>query len=161
MFLNDYEDLPLDALTYLTGECNYGGRVTDDKDRRLLVSILKIFYAAPIVEDDDYKLSPSGLYYAPKNGPYQSYIDYIRSLPLIPQPEVFGLHENADITKDNQETNTVSGEFAHPNVLCSISYYRCGGHMSHVFFGVKFVECLYKNRRCCDVDAIIAMQLCI
>ena len=108
MFLNDYEDLPLDALTYLTGECNYGGRVTDDKDRRLLVSILKIFYTAPIVEDDDYKLSPSGLYYAPKNGPYQSYIDYIRSLPLIPQPEVFGLHENADITKDNQETNTVS-----------------------------------------------------
>ena len=130
MFLNDYEDLPLDALTYLTGECNYGGRVTDDKDRRLLVSILKIFYTAPIVEDDDYKLSPSGLYYAPKNGPYQSYIDYIRSLPLIPQPEVFGLHENADITKDNQETNTVRA--LTPNVLCS--NHRYGGHMSHVVF---------------------------
>ncbi|KAK0049220.1 dynein heavy chain 3 axonemal-like isoform X1 [Biomphalaria pfeifferi] len=105
MFLNDYEDLPLPALTYLTGECNYGGRVTDDKDRRLLNSLLSVFYCEKIVYDDKYKLSSSGIYFAPPEGPYQSYIDYIRSLPLIVLPEVFGLHENADITKDNKETN--------------------------------------------------------
>merc|ERR1712178_393523 len=57
--------------------------------------------------DDNYRFSQSGLYYAPKHGPYQSYMDYIRTLPLIPKPEVFGLHENADITKDNQETQTL------------------------------------------------------
>lgn len=34
-------------------------------------------------------------------------MDYIRSLPIIPHPEVFGLHENADITKDNQETQNL------------------------------------------------------
>ena len=55
MFLNDYEDLPLDALTYLTGQCNYGGRVTDDWDRRLLVSLLSIFYCDPIVHDDNHR----------------------------------------------------------------------------------------------------------
>ncbi|XP_003391067.2 PREDICTED: dynein heavy chain 3, axonemal-like [Amphimedon queenslandica] len=52
----------------------------------------------------DQKFSSSPLYYAPPHGEFQSYIDYIRSLPIIPHPEVFGLHENADITKDNQET---------------------------------------------------------
>jgi len=55
MFLNDYEELPLAALSYLTGECNYGGRVTDDKDRRLLMSLLSICFCETLVNDDNYK----------------------------------------------------------------------------------------------------------
>lgn len=108
MFLNEYDELPLDALTYLTGQCNYGGRVTDDKDRRLLLSLLSIFYCHEIIEDDSYKFSFSGIYYSPIHGEFQTYVDYIRSLPITPHPEVFGLHENADITKDNQETTQVT-----------------------------------------------------
>uniref|UniRef100_A0A8C0IJY4 Dynein axonemal heavy chain 3 n=1 Tax=Chelonoidis abingdonii TaxID=106734 RepID=A0A8C0IJY4_CHEAB len=104
MFLNEYEEIPFEALTYLTGECNYGGRVTDDKDRRLLLSLLSIVYNKDI-EQEKYKLSLGDDYYIPPHGPYQSYIDYLRSLPITTHPEVFGLHENADITKDNQETN--------------------------------------------------------
>ena len=44
MFLNDYEKIPIDALLYLVGECNYGGRVTDERDRILINSLLTLFY---------------------------------------------------------------------------------------------------------------------
>ncbi|KAK7495478.1 hypothetical protein BaRGS_00013176, partial [Batillaria attramentaria] len=104
MFINGYDEPPLEALRYLTGECNYGGRVTDDWDRRLIMSLLNIFYCLQVIEDDNYRFSASGLYFAPPKGTYESYMDYIRSLPQIPHPEVFGLHENADISKDQQET---------------------------------------------------------
>ena len=105
MFLNQYEDLPLDAMSYLTGECNYGGRVTDSHDRRVIIGILSIFYNKEIVQDDGYKFSESGIYFAPKNGEYESYLDYIKSLPMLAKPEVFNMHPNADITKDQKETN--------------------------------------------------------
>uniref|UniRef100_A0A673U890 Dynein axonemal heavy chain 3 n=1 Tax=Suricata suricatta TaxID=37032 RepID=A0A673U890_SURSU len=70
MFLNDYKEVPFEALTYLTGECNYGGRVTDDKDRRLLLSLLSTFYCKEI-EQDHYSLAPGDTYYIPPHGSYQ------------------------------------------------------------------------------------------
>lgn len=50
------EDVPFEALTYLTGECNYGGRVTDPKDHRLLICLLKSFYNIEMMENDRYKV---------------------------------------------------------------------------------------------------------
>ena len=43
------------ALKYLTGECNYGGRVTDAHDRRTLMSILEVFYCEDAVINDGYR----------------------------------------------------------------------------------------------------------
>ncbi|XP_063226606.1 dynein axonemal heavy chain 3 [Bacillus rossius redtenbacheri] len=104
MFLNEYEEVPLDALLYLTGECNYGGRVTDDKDRRLLLSLLSTFYNQDVLRQPRYAFSSSGKYRVQEANDFASILEYISGLPLRVHPEVFGLHENADITKDNHET---------------------------------------------------------
>lgn len=51
MLLQDQEVIPWDAMLYVTGHINYGGRVTDDWDRRCLITILKRFYSTEILED--------------------------------------------------------------------------------------------------------------
>uniref|UniRef100_T1JEJ0 Dynein axonemal heavy chain 7 n=1 Tax=Strigamia maritima TaxID=126957 RepID=T1JEJ0_STRMM len=104
LFLNQYEDVQYDALRYLTGECNYGGRVTDDWDRRALITLLRKFYVSNLVEDDNFKFDESGVYYAPVHGSYDSYLDYTKTLPGVTPPSVFGMHPNADISKAQNET---------------------------------------------------------
>ena len=81
----------------MVAEANYGGRVTDDKDRRLIKTILETYYC-PEILDDNYKFSDSGLYYAPVEGELSSYRDYISKLPMNDEPEVFGMHDNAEIS---------------------------------------------------------------
>merc|ERR1711998_655628 len=99
-------DVPYAAISYLAGECNYGGRVTDDKDRRALMNILTDFYT-PEVQSDDYKFSSSGLYYAPPDGTHESYMEYIKSLPINEGPDVFGLHDNANTSFALAETDAL------------------------------------------------------
>ncbi|XP_071083415.1 dynein axonemal heavy chain 12-like isoform X1 [Haliotis cracherodii] len=105
MFINEYDEVPYDAVSYMTGECNYGGRVTDDWDRRCLLTILDDFYNAHIIMDPKYKFSASGVYFSPPKGSYKDYVQFIKNLPQNQHPEVFGMHENVDISRELQETN--------------------------------------------------------
>uniref|UniRef100_A0A8C9Y9T2 Dynein axonemal heavy chain 12 n=1 Tax=Sander lucioperca TaxID=283035 RepID=A0A8C9Y9T2_SANLU len=104
LFVNEYDEVPFEAITYLTGQCNYGGRVTDDWDRRLLMTVLADFYNKDIIEKPRYPFSPSGEYFAPPKSAYDDYIVFIKELPFSQHPEVFGMHENVDISKDLQQT---------------------------------------------------------
>ncbi|MCO5564171.1 hypothetical protein L7F22_017828 [Adiantum nelumboides] len=107
MFIEDHPDkIPYKALNYLTAECNYGGRVTDDHDRRTLKTILENLYCEKIHEEN-YSLSESGLYVTPPDGNYEDFLEFIKKLPPQQQPEIFGFHENANITKDLNETSAL------------------------------------------------------
>ena len=103
MLLDEYEEIPYKVINFLGAEINYGGRVTDDKDERLIKTILKI-YITPSALADKYQYSESGIYYSPPAGTQVDYIKYISELPLNPSPEAFGLHENAEITNAQNET---------------------------------------------------------
>ena len=106
MFLNEYPNqVPFDALKYLTAECNYGGRVTDDKDRRLIITLLNDYYCESMILNDDYHFAPVDYCVTPKDGDYEPTLEWIKSkIDANPTPDVFGLHPNADITKDLNET---------------------------------------------------------
>ena len=102
-FLDEYDEPPYRVMLILSGDINYGGRVTDDKDRRTLMSILGQ-YIRPDIMDDEYRFSPSGTYYAPSdNESRDHYLDYVSTLPIVPKPEVFGMHNNADITSSIED----------------------------------------------------------
>lgn len=106
MFLDEQDSVPWESLVYVTGEINYGGRVTDDQDRRCLMTILSQYYTADIL-DDDYRFSESGKYYSPPEGTLEALIQYTRSLPPEEQPEVFGMHINALTAFNVNETSRI------------------------------------------------------
>ncbi|XP_066430423.1 dynein axonemal heavy chain 6 isoform X2 [Eleutherodactylus coqui] len=98
--------IPWSALTYITGEITYGGRVTDAWDQRCLRTILRRFFSPETLEDN-YVYSSSGIYFSPDADSLQSYKDYIENLPLTDDPEIFGMHENANLAFQRKETSTL------------------------------------------------------
>ncbi|KAI9330652.1 dynein heavy chain domain-containing protein [Obelidium mucronatum] len=107
---------------YMFCEVHYGGRVTDDYDRRLLTTYGKVWFG-------DHMFADSFMFYKgyviPHLKTVEEYRTSIESLPLVDTPDVFGLHPNADIscqTKVSQgmldtimsiqpkDSNTGSGE---------------------------------------------------
>ncbi|XP_072261492.1 dynein axonemal heavy chain 6 [Pyxicephalus adspersus] len=98
--------IPWDALTYITGEITYGGRVTDAWDQRCLRTILRRFFSPETLEDK-YCYSSSGIYFSPDADSLQLYKEYIENLPLTDDPEIFGMHENANLAFQRKETSTL------------------------------------------------------
>ena len=100
-----------------------GGRITDDKDMRTAEVIMNGFYNSNVL-DEGYQFSLSGLYVNPEydeDDPYQSYVDSIAALPMNAEPEVFGMHDNANITCAQNETYEIF------DVLLSLQPRSSGG----------------------------------
>lgn len=106
------EDIPWESLVYITGVINYGGRVTDNLDKRLLMSIMEQFYTVKILDKklnsfDGYCWTDNTLYHIPAVQTLDHYKEYINNLGDSDDPDVFGLHENANIAYQSQETDKI------------------------------------------------------
>nr|KAJ3421411.1 Dynein heavy chain 1, axonemal [Polyrhizophydium stewartii] len=106
MFLEEYDEVPYKVLKYTVGEINYGGRVTDDWDRRLIMNILEDYYT-PRVLEDTYRFSTSEVYRSIPAESYNAYKAYIKSLPIDETTEIFSMHDNANITFAQKQTYTL------------------------------------------------------
>jgi dynein heavy chain, axonemal len=101
----DERVVPWGAVKYLIGDAMYGGRVTDDFDRRVLRTYLNEYMGDFIFDTfQTFYFSQVGFDYtlpgaASTNKPDVSvYKDYVETLPLINPPGIFGLHANAEIS---------------------------------------------------------------
>ena len=78
----------------------YGGRVTDDFDRRVMSTYLDEYFGEFIFDTNQkFYFSQEGVGYGiPICENHEKYIDSIMDIPLINSPVVFGLHPNAEIS---------------------------------------------------------------
>ena len=82
MFLHENSYVPWDAILFIVGQISYGGRVTDDWDRRTVMIMLGQLTNDAVLEPD-FKFSPSGTYYPPEPG---SIDDYMKCCLLYTSP---------------------------------------------------------------------------
>ncbi|XP_047204788.1 dynein axonemal heavy chain 1 isoform X4 [Girardinichthys multiradiatus] len=102
MYLDEYQDIPYKVLKHTAGEVNYGGHVTDNWDRRCLLTLLEDFYCPAVLGADHVY---SGVYrQVDSNLDIKGYLAYIRGLPINDTPDIFGLHDNVNIWSAQNET---------------------------------------------------------
>uniref|UniRef100_A0A4W6EG55 Dynein axonemal heavy chain 8 n=1 Tax=Lates calcarifer TaxID=8187 RepID=A0A4W6EG55_LATCA len=94
------KDVSWVTVRYMLAEVQYGGRVTDDYDKRLLKCFARVWFSKKMFD-------PSFCFYTGYKIPVcktvEEYMEYIQSLPVLDSPQALGLHPNADIT---YQTNT-------------------------------------------------------
>ena len=98
-FEDNDEFLPWGSLKYLIGDAMYGGRVSDNLDRRVLKTYLEEYMGDFLFDDcQEFRFSDVGFKYVlPQWGGLENYTSAVEALPLTNSPAVFGLHPNAEI----------------------------------------------------------------
>lgn len=79
----------------MLGEVQFGGRVTDDYDKRLLNTFCKVWFSEKMFADD------FNFYKGYKILKFKNLTDYaaaISEMSPVDAPQAYGLHSNADIT---------------------------------------------------------------
>jgi hypothetical protein len=133
-------EVPFEALSYVIGELNYGGRVTDRWDRRLLLSLLRRFFS----EDINTPGFSFGARYAPPDfaDTLEQVIQTVITWPVVTAGEDVGLAQNAStITARNEALGIFNSLIeVQPTLIAS------SDTLSEEQFALQFVESLI-----CDI----------
>lgn len=74
--------------------------------KEIIIYIIYHYIYREVLADEIYYFDESStIYYCPIVREYDAYLNYTRKLPIITEPSVFGMNENADILKDQRETD--------------------------------------------------------
>ncbi|EGR28022.1 hypothetical protein IMG5_184920, partial [Ichthyophthirius multifiliis] len=120
IFQQKYDIIPLKVLIFLGAEINYGGRVTDNNDLKLINQILTDY----IENEEEFSLNSK-----------QEVLDFIQQMPINTTPEFFGLHSNAEINNSLENLR-----FLLENALLLQPSYQYQEENSSNYFFLKWIE---------------------
>lgn len=106
-FLQTQETFSWEALEFITGHINYGGRVTDDWDRKLLICLFGKFLNPKMLKTEDFAFGENKNYILPNFSSLREYQLFVEKLPDQDEPDLFGMHENANITYETMLSNSL------------------------------------------------------
>ncbi|CAK1600591.1 unnamed protein product [Parnassius mnemosyne] len=120
-YLEEYEEVPWAALRYLLAVINYGGHITDDWDKRVLLAYINHFFCEEAHDTQFYRLSSVAAYHVPRDGSLQSYRDFVELLPAAERADSLGQHASADVAALAQDATIMC------STLFSLSSTGVGG----------------------------------
>ena len=129
-YSNAGESIPFKAIIYLTADCIYGGRVTDDWDRRTLYAILNDLYSQTILNENEFKINGTD-FVVDYHESYEPYFNRFNNLSENESPEVLGLHQNTLLRKQKDE-----GKF----LLMSLNALQKGNESGNIQIKLKILE---------------------
>ena len=102
----DIKKRPVDweCVNYMVCEVQYGGKITDDWDRRLFNTYGQA-WLVPAILDAQFRFHEG--YQIPQGAEVDAFRKAIETLPLIDNTNLFGLHPNADIAFRTRQTSMV------------------------------------------------------
>lgn len=86
---------------------NYGGKVTDVRDQRLLSSLLRAFFNENIQKQENYRFFESSDIFIPTEPNKSNSFDYVTGLGRKGSAEDVGLHANTDILRNSSDVQQV------------------------------------------------------
>ncbi|CAD0194925.1 unnamed protein product [Chrysodeixis includens] len=89
------------TVRYMVSAVQYGGRVTDDYDNRLLTTFCRVWFSDQLFTDEFQFYKGYGIMKF-KNIP--EYVEEIETMKTVDPPQAYGLHTNADITYQRNTT---------------------------------------------------------
>ena len=135
--------VPFEALSYVIGELNYGGRVTDAWDRRLLISLLKRYFSEDIF-NPEFEFGEKGSYLPPRgysSSTVSSIEELLNTWPIVTDGEDVGLSPNASTIVARNEALKIFNSII--EIQPTLAVASCG--TSEEEFLINYIDQLIKE----------------
>lgn len=106
-YLNAFQSIQCETLQTLLAECNYGGHMNDFCDLRCLKYFSKFFCSSEFCANGkfEHQLLKIEAYFPTSYTHIESIVAHIKSLDDKTDTAICGLHENANVFRETNETN--------------------------------------------------------